>query len=117
MRSRASVLNLTSLAAIVVRSLDCSGMSWDQAAASGRDNDSPDVRLLHDQVFVAVALDLGPRPLAEQDAVARLHVPRLKLALFIAGAGADPDDLTLSTLPLGHRKIVVAGSMVSLSFD
>src|SRR3546814_9743637 len=61
MRSRASVLNLTSLAAIVVRSLDCSGMSWDQEAASGRANDSHDVRLLHDQVFVAVVLDLGTR--------------------------------------------------------
>src|SRR5262245_37584934 len=38
---------------------------------------------LHDHQFFAVELDLGARPLAEQHAVAGLHVDRGQLARFV----------------------------------
>ena len=57
--------------------------------------------LLHDQEILAVDLDLGARPLAEQDAVAGLDVERDELAALVAGAGADGDDLALLRLLLG----------------
>ena len=58
-------------------------------------------RLLHDQELLAVDLDLGARPLAEQDAVAGLDVERDQLAGLVAGARADGDDLALLRLFLG----------------
>src|ERR1700704_2925563 len=60
-----------------------------------------DVGLLHDQEFLAVELDLGARPLAEQHAVAGLDVDRDQLAGLVAAAGADCDNLTLLGLFLG----------------
>jgi hypothetical protein len=61
-----------------------------------------DVAFLHDQQVLAVDLDLGARPLAEQDAVAGLHVQRLDLAVFVvARAGADGDDFAFLRLFLG----------------
>ena len=54
-----------------------------------------DVGLLHDQEFLAVDLDLGARPLAEQHAVADLQVDRDELAALVAAAGTDGDDLAL----------------------
>src|SRR3954447_23241587 len=78
------------------------------AAGSGRDLESgtlPEnahyVRLLHDQQLVAVDLDLGAGPFAKQDAVARLDLERLDLALLVASARADGDHLALHRLLLG----------------
>src|SRR3712207_8397744 len=53
------------------------------------------VGLLHDEELFAVELHLGARPLAEQDAVAGLHVQRAQLALVVQGAGAGGDHLAL----------------------
>jgi hypothetical protein len=64
-------------------------------------DDAHDVALLHDQEILAVDLDLGARPLAEQDAVAGLDVERDQLALLVAAAGADGDDLAFLRLFLG----------------
>src|SRR6202035_3456568 len=60
-----------------------------------------DVALLHDQVVDAVDLDLGAGPLAEQHAVARMHVDRDELAVLVAAAGTDRNDLALRRLLLG----------------
>ena len=70
-------------------------------AARGLLDDAHDVGLLHDEELLAVELDLGAGPLAEQDAVAGLDVERLNLAALVAGAGADGDDLALLRLFLG----------------
>src|SRR5215468_11039555 len=82
-RSRASVENLTSLAAIGIFSVNLSG------------DHAHDVGLLHDQEFVAVELHLGARPLAEQNLVAGPNVDRDQLAVLVASAGPDGDDLAL----------------------
>src|SRR6478736_814934 len=89
MRSRASVENLTSLAAIGIFSGTWSG------------DHAHDVGLFHDQQFVAVELHLGAGPLAEQNLVAGLDVDRDELAVFIATAGADSDNFALHWLFLG----------------
>src|ERR1700694_5263994 len=60
-----------------------------------------DVAFLHDQKFLAVELDLGARPLAEQHAVADLEVDRDQLAGFVAAARTDRRDLALRGLFLG----------------
>src|SRR5882724_10187620 len=60
-----------------------------------------DVALLHDQQLLAVDLDLGARPLAEQRAVADLDVDRDQLASFVAAARANGDDFALRGLFLG----------------
>src|SRR5262249_18716264 len=60
-----------------------------------------DFGLLHHQEFVAVELDLGARPPAEQHAVAGLDLERHDLALLIARARADRDDLALLRFFLG----------------
>src|ERR1700719_2527915 len=82
-RSRASVENLTSLAAIGIFSGTWSG------------DHAHDVGLFHDQQFVAVELHLGAGPLAEQNLVAGLDVDRDELAVFVATTGADSDDFAL----------------------
>ncbi len=60
-----------------------------------------DVGLLHDQELLAVDLDLGPRPLAEQNAVADLDIDGDELAGLVTATGADGDDLALRGLYLG----------------
>src|ERR671919_175947 len=55
-------------------------------------DDAQNVAFLHDDQVFATDLDLGARPFAEQDAVARLDVERRHLALFRLGAGANSDD-------------------------
>ena len=60
-----------------------------------------DVGLLHDQQFLAVELDLGARPLAEQHPVADLDVDRNQLAALVAPARADRSDFALRRLFLG----------------
>ena len=61
-------------------------------------DDAHDVGLLHDQEILAVDLDLGARPFAEQHGVAGLDVERDQLAAFVAGAWADGDHLALLRL-------------------
>ena len=56
---------------------------------------------VHDQEILAVELDLGAGPLAEQDAVALLDVERHQRAPLVAGARADGDDLAFHRLFLG----------------
>src|SRR5271154_7187407 len=60
-----------------------------------------DVGLLHDQELLAVDLDLGARPFAEQHAVADLDVDRDQLAGLVAATRADADDFALGRLFLG----------------
>ena len=60
-----------------------------------------DVGLLHDEELLAVDLDLGAGPLAEQHAVACLEVDGDELAGFVAGARADGDDFAFLRLLLG----------------
>jgi hypothetical protein len=54
-----------------------------------------DVGLLHDQELLAVDLDLGARPFAEQHPIADLHVDGNQPAGLVAATGADSDDLAL----------------------
>src|SRR5574338_865693 len=90
MRSRASRENLTSLAAIWLpfQLRMFTNVHGDEGSA----DDPEDVAFLHDDQVFTVDLDLGARPLAEQDLVAGLDVQRRDLAVVGAGAGADGDD-------------------------
>src|SRR4051794_9242132 len=96
-RVLASVENLTSLAAICAVSstvllsggLDLGGALLEHAH---------DVAFLHDQQLVAVELDLGAGPLAEQHAVAGLDAHRRQLALVAARTRPDGQDLALHRL-------------------
>src|ERR1700682_1655988 len=70
----------------------------------GRGNvgeDAHDVAFLHDQQLLAIELDLGAGPLAEQHAVADLEVDRDQLASFVAATRADGGDFALRGLFLG----------------
>src|SRR5579864_3862861 len=102
--SRASTENLTSLAAIWIYSV---GSGWRVRALRGLllgqrlVEHAHDVGLLHDQEFLAVDLDLGARPFAEQHAVTLLHVDRDELAALVAAARADGDHFALRRLFLG----------------
>src|SRR6266480_3350632 len=60
-----------------------------------------DVGFLHDQEFLAVELDLGTRPLAEQHTVADPEVDRYQLAGLVTAARADRGDLAPRRLFLG----------------
>src|SRR6266403_3864978 len=92
-RSRASPLNLTSLAAMFA-------LPWLSSflIRSGVSNHAHDIRFLHDHEVLAVELHFGARPLAEQHAVAGLDVERVQLAVLVARAGADGDDLAFHRL-------------------
>src|SRR5580698_6950989 len=91
MRSRASTENLTSLAAIVASP----GVkkSGGLALRAGLHQHAHDVGFLHDDELLAVELDLGARPFAEQHAVADFDVERMERAILAAGAGPDGDHL------------------------
>src|ERR1700721_2694568 len=60
-----------------------------------------DVALLHDQQLLAVELDLGARPLAEQHAVANFEIDRNQLAGFVTATRTDRGDFSLGGLFLG----------------
>src|SRR5947208_128008 len=60
-----------------------------------------DVLLAHDEVFLAVELDLRARVLPEQDGLADLHADGHQLAVVVHLALADGDDLALLGLLLG----------------
>src|ERR1043166_7996023 len=96
--SRASTENLTSLAAIDVSPKCvwvCRSRLRGLAPGGGLFEHAHDVGLLHDQELLAVDLDLGARPFAEQHAVADLQVDRNEFAGLVAAAGPDRDDLAL----------------------
>src|SRR5690348_1146112 len=61
-----------------------------------------EVVLAHDQVLFTVDLDLGPAVLAEQHAVAGLDLEGDDLAVLVAFARADGDDLGLDRFLLGR---------------
>src|SRR6185437_15125474 len=86
-RSRASVPSRMSLAAMIV-------------SFSARD-DAHDVGFLHDDQLVAVELDLGPGPFAEQHPVAGLDVERLDFAIVAPHARPDGDNLAFHRFFLG----------------
>src|SRR5712675_1835026 len=101
--SRASTENLTSLLAMMC-SLKCWGTRRLRGLLLGGGKigeNAHDVALLHDQQFLAVELDLGARPFAEQHPVADLEVDRDQFAVFVAAARADREDFTLRGLFLG----------------
>src|SRR6476620_11011995 len=107
MRSRASAANFPSLAAmfslLLVELYDL--ISSSAVLRSARwmrrsivcwtmlGEDTHDVGLLHDEEFVAVDLDLGAGPFAEQHLVAGFDAHGLELPIFAAGAGTCRDDL------------------------
>src|SRR5947207_5138222 len=84
MRSRASPLNLSSLATMI-------GSSWlgGFLLRGGPVEHAHDVRFLHDHQVLAIELDLGARPLREQHMIAAFDVERMQLAGLVAGAGTD----------------------------
>src|SRR5439155_359899 len=61
----------------------------DDPGLAASSDDAENVAFLHDDQVFTVDLDLGARPLAEQDLVAGLDVQRRDLALVRASAGAD----------------------------
>src|SRR5690606_29579984 len=83
--SRASVENFTSLAAIT--GAPYVGLEKIAREISPLRDHAHDVGFFHDQQVLAVELDLGAGPLAEQDAVADLDVEGDDLAVFVTGAG------------------------------
>src|SRR6516162_8193591 len=93
MRSRASPENFTSLAVIARSSNVRDQISWARMRPPFGHTTTP--ILLHDQELLAVELDLGARPLAEQHAVTGLYPDRDQFAVLVATAGADGDDLAL----------------------
>src|ERR1700676_4287448 len=101
--SRASTPNLTSLLAMM-----CSLKCWVIRRLCGLllggrqiGENAHDVALLHDQELLAIELDLGARPFAEQHAVADLEVDRDQFAGFVAATRADGGDFALRGLFLG----------------
>src|SRR6201990_3687130 len=104
MRSRASEEKRTSLADMMFNP----GFEMRGQAASGRlflrgacaFDHTHDVGLLHDQKVLAVDLDLGAGPFAEQHPVARFEFERHELAAFVPSARPHGDDLALLRLLL-----------------
>jgi hypothetical protein len=71
------------------------------------------VALLHDQHLLAVDLDLGAGPFAEQHAVADLDLDRDQLAALVAAARADGDDFALGGLFLAVSGIMMPAAVFS----
>src|SRR4051812_7288832 len=80
-------------------------------------DDAHDVRLLHDKKVLAIDLDLGPGPLAEQHAVAGLKIEGNKLPALVAGPWPDADDLALLRLLLGGVRNDDAALRFLLAFN
>src|ERR1700751_2365304 len=95
MRSRASVPRRISLATMIV---------FPSARLRGggvvRD-DAHDVGFLHDHQFLAVDLDLGARPLSEEDTITGFDVERMDYAVVAARTRPDGDDLAFPRFFLG----------------
>src|SRR5687767_9132986 len=100
MRSRASRLNFTSLAAIWLpfhgfeKSQKSRSHTRTRARVRRSADDPENVALLHDDQVFTVDLHFGARPFAEQDLVAGLDVQRRDLAVVGARPGADRDHFT-----------------------
>src|SRR5215813_8836116 len=77
------------------RNVDCLSASGGLFLGLGFLKDPHDVAFLHDEVLDAIDLDLGARPLAEQHAVADLHIQRNQLALLVTAAWPYGDDFPL----------------------
>ena len=73
----------------------------DVSGDAGESITREDLVLAHDEVLLAVDLDLLAGVLAEQDRVAVLDVERLTLAVVLDLAVADGDHLALLRLFLG----------------
>src|SRR5260370_19527842 len=97
MRSRASPLNLSSLAAMF-------GFPWLSGflVRNGLIDHAHDVGFLHDHQVLAIELDFGAGPFAEQHAVAARNVERVQLATLVAHARANGDDFAFRRLFLGR---------------
>src|SRR5579863_3162956 len=74
---------------------------WRLSGAASGDH-AHDVALLHDQEILAVELDFGSRPFAEQHAVTDLEIDRDQLAGFVAAARTHRRDFALRGLFLGR---------------
>jgi len=81
------------------RNVDCLSASGGLLLGLGFLEDPHDVAFLHDEVLDAIDLDLGARPLAEQDAVA--GPDGMSLPVSSRAAGSNGDDLALLRLILG----------------
>src|SRR5262245_37191631 len=118
--SRASVENLTSLAAMIDLPPLFRGWVGSGGFPAARGlafDDAHHVGFLHDQVFLTVDLDLGAGPLAEQDAVAGLDIERDELAALVAAARPDGDHFALLRLLLGGIGDDDAAGGLLLRFD
>ena len=80
-------------------------------------DDAEDFFLAHDEVLLAVDLDLLAGVLAEQDGVAFLDVERRDLAVLLDLALADGDDLALLRLFLGGVGDDDAADLLFAFFD
>src|SRR6202008_4160472 len=102
--SRASTENLTSLADIFLLP-EFLFRYWGRSSmlllGRGHLQHAHDVGLLHDQKILAVDLDLGAGPFAEQHAITLLQIDRNELAGLVAAARTDGSNLALRRLLLG----------------
>src|SRR5580692_11214085 len=94
-RSRASLEKRTSFEAIIKLLLRV------PVLRGGSGDDAHNVGLLHDQEILALELDFGSGPLAEQHAVAGLEVDGDQLAALVAATRPHGDDFALLRLLLG----------------
>src|SRR4029077_379895 len=107
-RYRASVEDLISLAGmmLVQFGLEVGGSESGRAGGFfgggfGLLDDAQDVGFLHDQKVLAVNLDFGPRPFAEQDEVTSLDIERDQLTALVTRAWADGDHFAFLRFFLG----------------
>src|SRR5918997_1484277 len=76
-----------------------------------------DVGFLHDEEILAIDLHFRAGPLAEQHAIAGLHVESDNLAALVTGARADGDDFALLRLLLGGVRDDDAALRLLFGFD
>src|SRR6185436_8426222 len=117
--SRASTPNLTSLLAMMC-SLKCCRIRRLRGLLLGGgqvSENAHDVALLHDQQFLAIELDLGAGPLAEQHTVADLKIDWDQLASLVAAARAHGSDFALGGFFLGTVRNDDAASGLLFGID
>ena len=71
--------------------------------AVGSVDDAKDVAFLHDEQLLVADLDLGSRPLPEENTVAGLDVEGGELAVLVAPAGPTAITLPSEASPLRYR--------------
>src|SRR5229473_2365250 len=89
------------------RNVDCLSASGGLFLGLGFLEDPHDVAFLHDEVLDAIDLDLGARPLTEQDAVADMHVQRNQLP-----DSSRPPGPTAMISPWEGFSLAVSGMMM-----